>query len=557
MPDSDATPRKIADAHTRAYVELDPITGTEYGLAAGDDRIPDFSPEWHEARAALLRTTLGELARAPVDDDAERRCARLLDERLNAELAVIEADEGLRQVSNLFSPVHAVREALTLMPTGTEDDWAVIARRLARVPKALEGYRASLTEGLRRGLPAGPRQVSAVIDQLGGWLDGGSGRSWFTDFATPGPDVLRRDLDAGADAAAEAVAGLRTWLRTVYGPGVVDAPDPVGRERYLRWARFWNGIDLDPEEAYAYGWSEMHRIGAEMREAAGAILPGATPLEAMAHLEGRGEAVEGTEGILSWLQGLMDEAVERLDGSHFDLDPRIRTAEAHIAPPGTAPVPYYTPPALDFSRPGRTWLPARPGQSRFPTWDLVSVWYHEGVPGHHLQLAQWVLKADRLSTYQATLGRVSANCEGWALYAERLMDELGHLTDPGYRLGYLNGQMLRAVRVIIDLGMHLSLTIPRDSGFHPGERWTPRLGREFLAARTGLPAATLDSEHIRYLGMPGQAIGYKLGERVWLAGRETAKQAHGPAFDLKTWHMAALSQGSLGLDDLAAELAAL
>jgi uncharacterized protein (DUF885 family) len=557
MSNSDATPRRIADAHTRAYVELDPITGTEYGLSSGDDRIPDFSPEWHEARADLLRETLGKLARAPVENEAERRCARLLDERLNAELAVVERDEGLRRISNVFSPVHAVREALSLMPTRCEDDWAVIARRLAHVPKAMEGYRASLAEGLRRGLPAGPRQVSAVVGQLGGWLGDSSGRSWFADFVAPGPDVLRRDLDAGADAASEAVAGLRAWLCDVYGPAVADAPDTVGRERYLCWARFWNGTDLDPEEAYAYGWSEVHRISAEMREAAGLVLPGATPLAAMAHLERRGAAVEGTEGVLSWLRKLMDDAVERLDGSHFDLDPRIRTVEAAIAPPGTSAVPYYTPPAMDFSRPGCTWLPAHPGQSRFPTWDLVSVWYHEGVPGHHLQLAQWVLKADQLSTYQATLGRVSANCEGWALYAERLMDELGQLTDPALRLGYLNGQMLRAVRVVIDLGMHLSLEIPRDSGFHPGERWTPKLGREFLAAHTGLPVTTLDSEHIRYLGMPGQAIGYKLGERAWLAGREAAKRTHGAAFDVRTWHMAALSQGSLGLDDLTAELAAL
>jgi uncharacterized protein (DUF885 family) len=231
-----------------------------------------------------------------------------------------------------------------------------------------------------------------------------------------------------------------------------------------------------------------------------------------------------------------------------------------IAPPGSAGAPYYTEPAEDFSRPGRTWLPTL-GRDRFPLWDLVSTWYHEGVPGHHLQLAQWAYLSGDLSTYQTSLGAVGANVEGWALYAERLMDELGFLADPGARLGYLDGQQLRAVRVVIDIGMHLSLPIPDDADGllreHRGKAWTPDLARTFLGEHCGGDAALLDSELVRYLGMPGQAISYKLGERAWLAGREAARAAHGDAFDLRAWHMAALSQGSLGLDDLERELAAL
>ena len=137
------------------------------------------------------------------------------------------------------------------------------------------------------------------------------------------------------------------------------------------------------------------------------------------------------------------------------------------------------------------------------------------------------------------------------------MDELGFFEDPGRRLGFLVGQQLRAVRVVIDIGMHLELEIPAGQPFHPGERWTPELGREFLLANGGSDTELLESEIIRYLGMPGQAIGYKLGERVWLAGRAEARRRHGDGFDLKAWHMAALSQGSLGLDDLYDELAAL
>ncbi|WP_431948017.1 DUF885 domain-containing protein [Actinacidiphila sp. bgisy167] len=558
MPDTtgSALPRRIADAYVDAVTELDPITATYLGVQTGKDRLPDYSPAGLEAKAELTRRTLAEIDAADVPDDDERRCARLLRERLTAKLAVHEAGEGLRSVSNLHSPVHAVRNVFLIMPTATDEDWAAVAARLRAVPEALSGYRASLEEGLARKLPAGPHQVATVIEQLGEWLGEDADGSWFAQFVKEGPETLRDELDGGAAEAAAAVAGLRDWLRDTYAPAVEGTSDAVGRERYARWARHWTGSDLDLDEAYAWGWEEFRRIEAEMRVEAEKVLPGATPMEALAHLDEAGEAIEGVDAVREWLQGLMDEAVAALDGTHFDLAEPVKRVESRIAPPGSAAAPYYTSPSLDFSRPGRTWLPTL-GRERFPVWDLVSTWYHEGVPGHHLQLAQWVYVADRLSRYQATLGQVSANSEGWALYAERLMDELGFLTDAGRRLGYLNGQMLRATRVILDIGMHLELEIPQDSPYRPGETWTPELGREFFGLYNGLSDAMLDSEIIRYLGMPGQAIGYKLGERAWLAGREAARKAHGDSFDLKAWHMAALSQGSLGLDDLVDELSKL
>ncbi|MET8682431.1 DUF885 domain-containing protein [Streptomyces sp. NPDC004647] len=556
---SNPLPRQVADAYVDALIELDPVIGTYLGVASSSGRLPDFSPAGQQALADLARTTLDELteaeARPGAGDDAERRCARLLRERLNAELAVHDAHEGLRAVSNIHSPVHAVREVLTVTPTATTEDWAAVADRLHAVPAALDGYRASLAEGLERKLPAGPLQVATVIEQLDDWV--GKDRSWFAEFTADGPKELRSELDMAAAAATGAFADLRDWLREKYAPAVEGSPDIVGRERYARWSRYWNGTDLDLEEAYAYGWSEYHRLLAEMRTEAEKVLPGAaTPWEALAHLDEHGRHIEGVENVRVWLQALMDEAIEALDGTHFELAERVKRVESRIAPPGGAAAPYYTQPSMDFSRPGITWLPTM-GETRFPVYDLVSTWYHEGVPGHHLQLAQWTHVADRLSRYQATVGGVSANAEGWALYAERLMDELGFLSDAERRLGYLDAQMMRSTRVIVDIGMHLELEIPADSPYHPGERWTPELAREFFGMHSGRPADFVDSELIRYLGMPGQAIGYKLGERAWLKGREAARRAHGDAFDAKRWHMEALSLGSLGLDDLVEELSRL
>ncbi|AZS88593.1 DUF885 domain-containing protein [Streptomyces griseoviridis] len=555
-------PRAVADAYVDDLIALDPITGTYLGVKESSSRLPDTSPAGQEALAALQRATLAKLDEAErrpgADTDSERRCGRLLRERLTAEIAVHEADEGLRSVGNMGTAVHAVRDIFTVTPSGTVAEWTAIVERLRAVPTALAGYRESLALGLERKLYASPRPTATFVTQLGEWADtDGNGLGWFEDFVSAGPAELRAKLDEAAGAATAAVVELRDWMRDVYAPTIEGAPNTVGRERYARWSRYFNGTDLDLDEAYAYGWSEYHRLLAEMRREAERVLPGAeTPWAALAHLDEHGRHIEGVDEVRDWLQGLMDEAIEKLDGTHFDLADDVRKVESRIAPPGSAAAPYYTSPSEDFSRPGRTWLPTM-GQTRFPVYDLVSTWYHEGVPGHHLQLAQWVHVAGDLSRYQAAVGMVSANAEGWALYAERLMDELGFLTDAEQRLGYLDAQMMRAARVIVDIGMHLELEIPADSPFHPGERWTPELAQEFFGAHSSRPADFVESELTRYLTIPGQAIGYKLGERAWLLGREKARERHGDAFDLKAWHMAALSQGSLGLDDLVDELSKL
>jgi len=556
---TDAAVRSLADDYVRRLADLDTRVATSLGTHPGDDRVPDLSPDGQAALDELARATLDALSSATASDDDDRRCARLLRERLEAQLAVSEAGEHLRAVRNIFGPPAQVRQLFELMPTATPDDWAVVARRMAKVPEAFTGYTAALTEGSRRGLHAAPRQVETVVGQLDEWL-GGEGGSWFHAFAAKAPDgvspTVRSELTRAADAAAGATAALRGFLANTYLPATEGTPDAVGVDRYRLGARLSTGADLDLTEAYAWGWEEYRRLAAEMQREAAAVLPGADLRTAMRHLDENGPAIEGVEEVRAWLQQLMETTISELDGTHFDIAPPVRAVEAMIAPPGSAAAPYYTRPSLDFSRPGRTWLPTM-GETRFPLWQLISTWYHEGVPGHHLQLAQWTHLADRLSTYQTSVGAVSGNIEGWALYAERLMDELGYLTVPGSRLGYLDAQQMRAVRVVIDIGMHLQLRVPNDSPLHAGETWTPQVAREFFGAHSGRPGPFVDSEIVRYLGWPGQAISYKLGERAWLAGREAARAAKGADFDLKAWHAAALSLGSLGLDDLTDELAKL
>ena len=180
------------------------------------------------------------------------------------------------------------------------------------------------------------------------------------------------------------------------------------------------------------------------------------------------------------------------------------------------------------------WWSVPDGIEDFHPWREVTTVFHEGVPGHHLQVAQTAYRSDTLNRWQRLMCWCSGHGEGWALYAERLMEELGFLDDPADLLGMLDGQSLRATRVIVDIGMHLELEIPADNrlgaggtAFHPGETWTPELGLEFMRLHCRMDDEFIQFEVKRYLGLPGQAPSYKVGERIWLEARAGVQAAAG------------------------------
>ncbi len=294
-----------------------------------------------------------------------------------------------------------------------------------------------------------------------------------------------------------------------------------------------------------------------MAQLAGQIVPGGTLADAVAALDADpARQILGRENLREWLQETADQAMAELNGKHFDIPEPALRLECRIAPTSAGGI-YYTSPSEDWSRPGQMWWALPDGDDVFPTWKEVTTIYHEGVPGHHLQTAQAVFRQDELNRWQRLLCWVSGHGEGWALYAENLMDELGYLDDPGNRLGMLDAQLLRAARVVVDIGVHLELPIPADSSWHPGEIWNADLAWEYLRARVQVPEEMLRFELNRYLGWPGQAPSYKLGERIWLQAREDARQRKGASFDLKEFHNQALSLGSIGLDPLREALARL
>jgi uncharacterized protein (DUF885 family) len=543
----------IADAYVSEMARLDPVWATDNGVTGYDREMTDYSPAGDEARVAFLKQTAQTLSGARRESQADRLAAEVMEERLAADLANYESADHLRALRIIGSPVQSVRGVFDLMPRSTSEDWEVVAERMSKVPNALSGFRSTLEEGLAKNQRAARRQALECAKQAEVWSSGDA--PFFLKYVGDGPDSLRGRLDSAARAATRAYAELARYLRQDYAPRAEEL-DAAGADRYQVAARVWLGMVIDPLETYQWGWSELRRIEAAMAEEVTKIKPGASIAEAIEFLESDpSRAIEGEDNLRAWLQDLMDSTIASLDSKHFDIADPLKRVEAMIAPPGGAAAMYYTGPSEDWSRPGRTWYPTL-GKTRFPLWGEVSIAYHEGVPGHHLQVAQVMYLADKLSRFQR-MTFVGGHGEGWALYAERLMDELGYLENPDYRLGQLRAQAMRAVRVIVDIGMHLSLGIPADETFHPGDVWTPELAGEFAVAHAYFPADFMASEIVRYLGWPAQAICYKVGERVWLEEREAVRRRQGAAFDLKAFHTAALDLGPMGLDQLRRELAAL
>jgi uncharacterized protein (DUF885 family) len=553
---------ELADRYVTRSAALDPVAATFEGLPGHDDELTDYSPDGIAERLAHDQATLAELERAPAVDEPDRVAADVLRDYLDIGIELATTGEPLRALRVLSSPVSDIRMVFDLMPRVTEEDWDRITARTGAVPQALSSFQDALTEGAREGLPAARRQVVACARQADAW--GGVIPSdtppfflGLTDeFDTAGLDqpALRARLEHHAGRATAAYASLGRFLVEEYLPHATDR-DAVGADRYTRMARAHNGTVLDLSETYAWGWEELHRIEQAMTNVAERILPGESIPAVINHLEhDPTRTIRGVDEFRTWLQDLIDRTLDELDGVHFDLPAPVRRVEAMIAPPGGAAAMYYTGPSEDFSRPGRTWYPTL-GRTEFPLWGEVSICYHEGVPGHHLQIAMVRYLTDRLNRFQRTMAGNSGHAEGWALYAERLMAELGYLDDPAFELGMLRAQAMRAVRVVVDIGLHLELRIPADESYHPGERWTPELALPFVIERSRFPENFMASEVDRYLGWPGQAISYKVGERVWLRGRDDARRRHGDGFDLKAFHAYALALGPMGLDQLDAELA--
>ncbi|AXH95865.1 DUF885 domain-containing protein [Ornithinimicrobium avium] len=542
---------RLAEDHLDAVVVHSPMEATYLGVAGQDDRLDDLSVDGLRARRDLSADTLEQLGRRTPQDDVDRVTAAALRERLGLEVEELDLVlEGRAPVdlNVIASAPQAVRDIFDIMGKDTEEQWRTIAARLDAVPIALQQYASALAWSAERGQVVPRRQVEKVAEQCRD--QAAEDTSTFQALlreAEGQPEEVRGLLDAAVGSARSAFGALATYLDEL----APKAPrsDASGRELYQLRSRSFLGATIDLEETYRWGQEELARITVLMEETAEQIRPGATVKEAVAVLdEDPAYQLDGTDALRAWMQEKADEAVADLADVHFDVPGPVRRIECMIAPSQTGGI-YYTAPSEDFSRPGRMWWSVPKGVTRFSTWRELTTVYHEGVPGHHLQIGQTVYRSELLNRWRRLASWTSGQGEGWALYSEWLMADLGYMDDPGNRMGLLDAQALRAARVVIDIGVHCGFEAPEEVG---GGEWTYDKAWALLDAHTNMDEGFTRFELDRYLGWPGQAPAYKIGERLWLQLREEVREREGEDFDLKAFHRRALDVGGVGLDTLRA-----
>ena len=540
----------VADRFVSRWAELEPTQGLIFGLAGTPGRLSDWSPQGRARVAEALRQGLAELNRTPLLHGADRRAAAVMRDRLQVWLASAAAhDWALQLDAGFIGPPAMDRMALSTARLADAGDAELLASRLTGLPGGMQGYAAALRLGLDEGRPG----AGVLAERLVGMLrasarsDGGYFRGLAAQAAArPGVDTrVAGQLDAAGRAADMAFDELADWLEREYLPRAAQDP-AVGPERYARGLQEHLGLTADPVELAAWGWEELDRLKQEMRRAAAAGWPGLPLQEVLDRLDNDPSepSAAGPDELLDWLRQVDQQVAQRLAGE-FDIPPQLGELRHQLAPPGSAAGAYYLPPTEDGARPGVViWtVPA----GRVPLWRWQTFSHHEGVPGHHLELGGLRFLPVPLSRFQTALCEISGYSEGWGLYAERFMDELGAFDRPATRLGFLVSQAFRAIRVGVDTGLHLGLRVPAGlADPAAGQVITPQVAVGLLVRHGWQTEDSARSEVLRYLGTPGQAVAYKVGEREWLRVRAQARRRV-PGLTAQRFHTATLRLGPLPL----------
>lgn len=529
-----------------------PSFATSIGYPGGEGDMDDYSPEALAQEQTDIKAVIAKLeALTPADDiDMVTKEAMLFS--LKGEIATYDSGLAFRSLNNIASAAQGVRDVFDISPTSTVEDWENLASRMSKVGESLRGYARSLEEGAKRNDAPAARQLTEVIKQAE-QITNPDG--FFHTFAKNAkaengelPESLKKQLAEAAVSATSGYAEFGDYLKGLLPRST--SPDAIGRERYQILSRRFLGATVDLDETYEWGKQELARVVAEQTAVANEILPGASVAEAVKHLENDPSTkLHGTDALQKWMQKLSDEAMAKLSGTHFEIADPIKKLECMIAPTQHGGI-YYTPPSDDFSRPGRMWWSVPVGVTEFDTWRETTTVYHEGVPGHHLQVAQATYIRDTLNAWRRLSSWTSGHGEGWALYAERLMEELGFLSNPADRLGMLDGQRMRAARVVLDIGVHLGKQNLEGTG-----AWDFDYALAFMRSNVNMSPEFVRFEVTRYFGWPAQAPSYKVGQRIWEQIRDDYAARKGASFDIKEFHKTALNLGGLGLDTLRSAMA--
>ncbi|HEY0581727.1 MAG TPA: DUF885 domain-containing protein [Chloroflexota bacterium] len=538
---------QLAHEYWQGVLRRNPIVATFYGDYRYNDRLPDLGPVGRAEEQSELQAVLTRLS-ALRDEafDTERRITwDML--RLAAEsgLDVIRLRLDEMAVDQMDGPQVWLPELLNWHPTDTPEHVQQLITRFRAFDDLMEQYLGNLREGIRDGRTAPTIAVERVIGQLQGLLAVPPDDSPMAAPARDQPPELAAPWrQAVTEVVYPAFQRMLEFLEKYLpqharkDPGVWSVTD--GEEIYTLLARQHTTTDLSPQQLHQIGLDDLAAIHHEMRAIMASRGAGDLPIRAFTEQlihdpsnlpASREELISIAEALLARAQAALPRAFGRL--SRVPIV--VKAVEAYRE--RDAPAAYYFQASADGSRPAAFYINTFEPQSR-PKHTLPALAFHEGVPGHHLQigLAQ---EAENLPTFRRLSAGWLANAfvEGWALYTERLSDELGLYEDDLARYGMLGYQAWRACRLVVDTGLHHL-------------RWTRQQAIDFFLDNVGLSERETLNEVDRYIVWPGQALAYKVGQREIEALRREQQQRLGEQFDLRAFHDSVLAHAAVPLSTL-------
>jgi uncharacterized protein (DUF885 family) len=527
-----------------------PLSATYLGDPRYNDRLPDISLAALAARQAADAKVLDDLSRIPRDalPPAERLNYDLFRREYETRKAAVPFHAEYYSIEASGGP-QSLNELAELVPFETVADYETWIRRMRAIPVYLDQHGDLLRRGAREKRTQPRVVMERVLEPLAKQVtDKPEDSAFFERFRTypdsiPAADRERLTAEARQVIAESVIPAYRRFqaaFRDEYLPatrgtvGLWDTPD--GRAYYQFLARYHTTTALTPEEIHAIGLEEVARNRAEMQKVMDEVGFKGSLTEFFQHLRTDPKFYYATGDELfrayAYIVKMIDPELPKLFGKLYRTPFGLRPIPDNSAPNTTTA--YYQGPSLDGSRPGYYYVNLYRPEVR-PKYEMEVLSVHEAAPGHHLQIAL-AQEQSGLPTFRRA-GGFTAYIEGWGLYSERLGYDLGLYKDPYSRFGQLTYDQWRAVRLVVDTGLHHM-------------EWTRQQAIDYFLANAAKTEADIVNEIDRYISDPGQALAYKIGQLKFLELRARAEQALGDAYDIRAFHDTVLATGAVPLDIL-------
>ena len=534
---------QLSDEYYEWTLRTQPITATMRGIHDYDTEIGEFSREAEDRQISELRAFAARAAAIdPAELSAQDRITRdvLLFETENA-ADVAEVRQAEMAVNHTIGIQAMLPVAIPQLPIENEQHANDFIERFSKLGAAFDELNSRLAEGVARGRTPMASTAQKTVEQIDQMLAAPLESDPFTRTMTPAgvdeaewrtrlEDLVRSYVRPGLQSYRDMIADhVVPAGRSDDKPGLSWLPD--GEETYSRLVKQHTSLPLDPEEIHAIGLRQIDNLADEYRTLGAEVLDTTDLTEIFSrlrddpelHFKNGPDVVEASEVAMAKAKAAM--------GDWFG---RLPKADCVVAETPTGPTAFYFPPAMDGSRPG-TFFVNTADPTRWGRFEIEAMAYHEGIPGHHLQLAIAQELEDVPEFRKHAL--VTVYAEGWGLYTERLADEMGLYSGPLERIGMLSADSMRAGRLVVDTGLH-------------AKGWSRQQAIDYFMENSPMSQGTIEGEVDRYIGMPGQALAYMIGRLEIMRMRDEAQAALGERFDIKGFHDTVLSSGLVPMETL-------